>query len=805
MQSLLTRLALAVWVALCCASGAVAQDNSAPEDAVTEADVSLVLFEDEEAWTALVNRAVSAITAGRASNDALSDLRAEVVEWRSRFQDRQSLNASRIETVESQLAALGEAPAEGDEDPRVAARRAATEAQLEELRAPVLLAQSAFNQADGLIREIDLILRDRQANRFTERATSPLFPSAWIEVADEVADGVQDLRLEVSGAWSNTVRRSVAVDALPQTILYFVAALVLLLRGRFWMARLGQVITARTNRGRGVVAFLLSLGQVVLPFLGLLAFTFGLRSTGLTGPRGDQILEALPFFGLYPILAHWLAGWLLPKEPSEAPHPLGIADHASPKAHRSFVTLGYVLFVVGLLNSFMRSTAFEPETEAAVYFLPAIIVSYLLYRLGRLVRPRDETAPADGEAEVAGPRSFKAVLRALIARGLMVIAVGGLVFAAVGYVNAFELITLPAAYTLYVLGALVLLQRLSLDFYILLTAQEEDSAQAALAPVLIAFLLMLLLVPVLALIWGAQWTDLTELWAQFREGFAIGETRISPSNFLFFALVFVAGYTITRLLQGALRTTVLPRTKLDVGGQNAIVAGTGYVGIFLSALIAITTAGINLTGLAVVAGALSVGIGFGLQNIVSNFVSGIILLIERPISQGDWIEVNGQMGYVRDISVRSTRIETFDRTDVIVPNADLVSGQVTNWTRGNNVGRVIVPVGVAYGTDTEKVRTILQEVAEAHPMVLLNPGPNVLFRGFGADSLDFEIRAILRDVNWVMVVHSDMNFEIDKKFREAGIEIPFAQRDIWLRNPEALKGAGDSAQPTDTPPEDDGA
>jgi len=267
-------------------------------------------------------------------------------------------------------------------------------------------------------------------------------------------------------------------------------------------------------------------------------------------------------------------------------------------------------------------------------------------------------------------------------------------------------------------------------------------------------------------------------------GFQIGEFRIVPSKLLVSLLIFSLIIISTSWIKRQLEENWLPKTSMERGGREAMVTITGYVMFVIAALVALSVAGFNFSNIAIIAGALSVGIGFGLQNIVNNFVSGLILLFERPIRKGDWIQVGTTEGYVKDINIRSTRILTFDRSDVIVPNSEFISGQVTNYMLGDIRGRAIIRVGVAYGSDTEKVRYILTQVAEENELVVkdgTSPKPLVLFRGFGDSSLDFELRVHLYDVDRRLSTISNINFAIDKAFREEGIEIPFPQRDVHVK------------------------
>lgn len=273
------------------------------------------------------------------------------------------------------------------------------------------------------------------------------------------------------------------------------------------------------------------------------------------------------------------------------------------------------------------------------------------------------------------------------------------------------------------------------------------------------------------------------LQALYRPYFHIGDLPIT-AVFLIKAFLFLV---LLRMFSGVTRRfvakRVLVRTSLHPGQQYAFAQITAYLVFMLGLLVGLQWAGVDLSSLVILGGAIGIGVGFGLQNIANNFVSGVILLVERPIQVGDRVEVGDTNGDVVKIAARSTWVRTNDNVVIIIPNSEFINSHVTNWTANDRQVRFPITVGVSYGSDPEVVRDVLMEVAASHPDVLKAPAPLVLFTGFGDSSLDFVLNVwTVTRVQYPKILASEIYFMIFKAFKEHGIEIPFPQRDLHLRS-----------------------
>ena len=280
----------------------------------------------------------------------------------------------------------------------------------------------------------------------------------------------------------------------------------------------------------------------------------------------------------------------------------------------------------------------------------------------------------------------------------------------------------------------------------------------------------------------------TAVWTAFEDPIALGDLSIVPADILLFFVIVWLTFKLSQLFSFVLDTDVMPHIDLPRGVPGAITKLSHYVFVVIGVMIAASAAGLDFSKINLIVGALSVGIGFGLQNVVNNFVSGLILLFERPIRVDDKIQLGQLFGTVKNIGMRASIVRTFQGAEVIVPNANLISAEVINWTLSDERRRMELPVGVAYGTDPKMVIDLLIEVAEGHPDVLDDPEPAALFLGFGDSSLDFQLRAWTRDDH--VRVSSELLVAINSALADAGIEIPFPQRDLHLRSVD--KGVADT-------------
>jgi small-conductance mechanosensitive channel len=262
----------------------------------------------------------------------------------------------------------------------------------------------------------------------------------------------------------------------------------------------------------------------------------------------------------------------------------------------------------------------------------------------------------------------------------------------------------------------------------------------------------------------------------------VGNFSFALGDLLIFFITIWLSLVLSRFIRFILEEDVLPRLPLPRGVPASISILTNYSILAIGFLIALTAAGVEWSKFALLAGAFGVGIGFGLQNVVNNFISGLILIFERPIKVGDTVEVGILKGTVKRIGIRSSTIRTFDGAEVIVPNGTLIQSEVTNWTLSDQLRRIEVKVGVSYGSDPNQVLKILQKVANDHPGVLEYPAPMVLFQGFGESSLDFSLRVWTSDFDNWLTFSSEITLQVHNVLKEANIEIPFPQRDLHLRS-----------------------
>jgi small-conductance mechanosensitive channel len=285
----------------------------------------------------------------------------------------------------------------------------------------------------------------------------------------------------------------------------------------------------------------------------------------------------------------------------------------------------------------------------------------------------------------------------------------------------------------------------------------------------------------LLLVWGLGSASLMRFVDRLSEGIDLGSLHLSPLTVFAAAFVLYVGFRGSGLFRTVLHRRVLPRTGWDLGVQYSIATILHYTIIIIGVLLAMNILGFPLGSLALLAGAMGIGAGLGLQNVIANFVSGLVLLFERPVKVGDTLIVDGQWGEVKAIKMRSTVFQTFERSVLIIPNSDLLSGKIVNWSHyGGAPNRLTLRVGVSYSSDVKVVTRLLQQICAANPRVLKDPAPQTFFEAYGDSSLDFSIRVFVREASERVPATHEINMAIFEAFQENGIEIPFPQRDLHI-------------------------
>jgi small-conductance mechanosensitive channel len=708
---------------------------------------------------------------------ALLDLSQSLTPLRDDLRAKLADLEPRLAEVGMRLQGLGPAPARdaAPENAAVAAERARLTQLRDELDAAVKQVRLLQVRADQLAQFISDRRRAAYAETLFERSSSVLDPFFWRDVAVELPAGNAAAIAVITSGWTHAVDNGGALRFAAALLALGIFAAGMIALARWWRQWLAARADGEHRFGAALASLLVFLRAafampLIVMVVGEVLDQFGL----LSKPLGE-IVTGLSAGAVFASVGRATAlAVLAPDEPQR--RLVNLHDTTARALSRHLVwgsrALGAVVFVLSAQKVIGGSQVLA--TAVSMLFSAAV--------LGLLIHLLLDLRPSEEEFGDAVRR------RTLWIRPIAWIAVAAIAVALLaGYAGFATFVAGRTIFTVTLLGVLYLLLAASdrLIGEMLTPGAARSRAIAAnlgvdprrlglIGTVLSGVIRTLFVLLALALMigpWEIAAADLLETMRLATFGIKIGDISISFGAVLGAVVVFTVVIVVTRIVQRWLETRLLPSTEIEPSLQLSISTVFGYVGFIIALVMALAEIGIDPQKIALVAGALSVGIGFGLQSIVSNFVSGLILLAERPIRVGDQIVVKNEEGYVRRISVRATEIETFDKASVIIPNSELITGLVKNWTHSNTLGRVNIKIAVSYDCDPDAVMAILKACVGEHASVLKEPPPAVLLTEFGASALVFEMFFIVPNLSDRGRIKSDIHIAILRQFRAAGIEM----------------------------------
>ena len=717
------------------------------------------------------------------TDQELADFKATLEQVRTSAAEQSASLLQPLSEVNKQLLSLGPAPTDGHtEDPAVAQARSdltTSRDKLQSLKSQYDVVGVEAEQASGRVSDLQ---REQFFERVFVRTHSIFNPTLWYDTWAGLGALFTGLKLLFSTWWADA-----SANGNPYGLL-LIPALLLILATVYrivdqWTRRLLAHYVSTTPRIDDMARIWLIVRSLIVTIAGLFVIIFPIHLTldaaGYLTPRMMMLWSALVTTIAVTLIYHVMVRGLAAPRFSE----LRILDLDNTAAARLSSLVTIIAFVaisntqVGLISEGLYlGINYTIGQSAAAALVLLILMGVTIYVLRNQPGLQD---PSGRRIYFSWAGLFTPLAWALVAAGLAALSLG--------YISLADYIAHQMVRTAMALTFLFLLYYLadaavgaSFDpqstigsFIRHTTGLGERAIEriGLLVRTAVDLIFIIAGVPLLVIIWTLTWVDFRGLLNTLALGVQVGNLRISPGIALSALAILIGGIIATKLFNTWLDRRILSHTRIDKGVQDSILKGSSYAGVILAVGLALTAGGLDFSNLAIMAGALGVGIGFGLQAIVNNFVSGLIILAERPIRVGDWVALPEGEGVVRRINVRSTEIETFDACTIIIPNLSLVTAPVRNWTHSDNMGRVIISLTVESSSDADLVRKVLIEVARSHPKVLTTPTPTVLLTQLGLNGLEFDLRAFVADIMEGSLVASDLRFKILDAFAENGVNI----------------------------------